>query len=303
MNRLHVSLFGKFYAQCSEQSVVGLEAAKVRELFCYLLLYPNRPHHRDKLAALLWKEHSTAQSKNYLRRTLWQLQTAFKNQEELETMLYVDADWIQLNPGNWLWLDVAIFDQAFAQTNGKQGACLEDTAVCALVKAVELYQGELLEGWYQDWCLFERDRYQQMLLLMLDKLMAHCESCGTYEAGINYGMEILRYDLVRECTHRQLMRLYYLTGDRTGALRLYERCTAVLQQELGVKPAAATEQLRAKIEADALEPPYLSSASPLGNMPSLEKTLAQLQSFDNILSQYQQQVQQEISRVKTALYR
>ena len=35
-----------------------------------------------------------------------------------------------------------------------------------------LYRGDLLTGWYQDWCLIERERYQCMFVSLLDKLMA-----------------------------------------------------------------------------------------------------------------------------------
>lgn len=301
MSQLHVSLFGKFCATCGEQILEGLEACKVQELFCYLLLHGNRPHHRETLASLLWQEQSPTQSKGYLRRTLWQLQNAIPDQAMVDSVLHVESDWIQVNSTADLWLDVAVFEQAFATTQGKQGPGLDDTAIHALMEAVQIYQGDLLEGWYQDWCLFERERYQQMLLLMLDKLMAHCESCGAYEAGISYGMQILRCDVARERTHRRLMRLYYLAGDRTGALRQYDRCSDILNRELAVKPAASTTQLRAQIEADHLESPASASSVPPNDPLILQNTLQRLQSFDHILSQTHQQIQQEIQRVKRAL--
>ncbi len=302
MDGLQVSLFGKFCVRCGEQALNGLDAYKVQELFCYLLLHANRPHHRESLAGLLWQEQPAAQSKGYLRRTLWQLQNAFNDRADLNSMVQVDADWIQVNCTNGLWLDVAVFEQAFANAQGKPGLGLDATAVRALDEAVKVYRGSLLEGWYQDWCLFERERYQQMLLLMLDKLMEHCEGCAAYEAGITYGMQILRHDLARERTHRRLMRLHYLSGDRTSALRQYERCTAVLQHELGVKPAAATEKLRAQIQADQLEPRFLLPSAATDSPPSLQNTLEHLQRFDGILSQTRQEIQQEIQRIESSLY-
>jgi len=305
MDRLQISLFGKFCARFGEQTLDGLDACKVQELFCYLLLHADRPHHREMLAGLLWQEQPAAQAKGYLRRTLWQLQNVFSDQDDLNSVIRIDSDWIQVNYQAGIWLDVAVFEQAFVSTQGQVGPGLDDTAVRALIEAVRLYHGDLLEGWYQDWCLFERERYQQMLLLMLDKLMTHCESGGAYEAGISYGMQILRYDLARERTHRQLMRLYYLAGDRTGALRQYERCTAVLQHELGVKPATSTEQLRAQIQADEMETriPTLSfpTSSPSSLQSTLQNTLQQLHSFDAILTQTRQQIQQEIQRVESTL--
>jgi DNA-binding SARP family transcriptional activator len=275
----------------------SLDAQKVQELFSYLLLHAGQPHHREKLAGLLWAEQSAVQSKNYLRRTLWQLQSALKEVSEEAPFLQVEADWIRLDCSDCLWVDTAVFELAFARTNGKQGEGLDETAVHALVEAVQIYRGELLEGWYQNWCLFERERFRQMLLMMLDKLMAYGEANGAYEAAITYGMEILRHDLARERTHRQLMRLHYLVGDRTGALRQYERCKAILQEELGVAPAAATEQLHSQIEADNL-PLYLSGVN---HSASLQDTLWRLQRVDAILQQTRQEIQHEIQRVESSL--
>ncbi len=297
MSLLHVSLFGKFHARCGEQPLAELDACKVQELFSYLLLHSSRPHHRETLANLLWREQSPVQSKGYLRRTLWQLQNAIP--EDYGSILLVDADWIQVSRTEALRLDVADFERAFARVKGQPGGTLAETAVHDLADAVQLYQGDLLEGWYQDWCLFERERLQQMLLMMLDKLMEHCESVGAYETGITYGMEILRYDLARERTHRRLMRLRYLSGDRTGALRQFERCTAVLEQELGVKPAATTERLRAQIETDRLDNRPASNA--IFPSPSLQAALHRLQDFDTLLTQTHQRVRHEIHCLESAL--
>ncbi|MBK8985411.1 MAG: hypothetical protein IPM39_04910 [Chloroflexi bacterium] len=301
MDQLQISLFGKFCARCGEQALDGLDACKVQELLCYLLLHADRPHHRESLASLLWPEQPSAQSKSYLRRTLWQLQSAFSGYDDLNTIVQIESDWIQIGLTAVLRLDVALFEQAFVCTQGKAGAELDETAVRTLAEAVQLHRGDLLEGWYQDWCLFERERYQQMLLMMLDKLMEHGESCGAYESAISYGMQILRHDQARERTHRRLMRLYYLAGDRTSALRQYERCTAVLLRELGVQPAASTEHLHAQIQADRLEYPA-PAITPSANPFTLQAALGRLQEFDAILQKTRQQIQQEIHRVESTLF-
>ena len=64
----------------------------------------------------------------------------------------------------------------------------------ALESAVALYRGELIASWYQDWCIYERDRLQLTYLAMLEKLMGHCEAKASYAKGVGYGQAILRYD-------------------------------------------------------------------------------------------------------------
>ena len=62
-------------------------------------------------------------------------------------------------------------------------------------------------------------------------------------------MQLLRTDCTHDRTHRQLMQLYALTGDRSMALRQFEQCRAALAQEFGVPPTEVTlalfEQSRA----------------------------------------------------------
>lgn len=254
---LQVRLFGRLTIESNGTPLVGMEANKVQELLCYLLLHPERAHHREMLATLLWSEADSAQSRKYLRQSLWQLQVAVEAAlgSDSPRLALVDADWVKLNPQAGCWTDVASFEQAYAQVEGMSGHQLRGPTAAAIEDALQHYRGELLEGWYQDWCIYERERLNEMYLALLEKLMDYCEANGGYEAGLGYGQRILRYDRARERTHRRLMRLHYLAGDRTGALRQYARCVSALAGELGVEPSRSTVQLYEQIRADRLAEP------------------------------------------------
>ncbi len=307
MSVLRVFLFGKFHVRHDQQTLPGLEARKVQELFCYLLLHRDRPHPRETLADLLWSDNSTAQSKSYLRRVLWQLQAALDSQSDPagSRLLLVDPNWIQINPEADLWLDVAVFEQAFALVRGVPGEDLDSQSVQSLRSAVDLYRGDLLEGWYQDWCLYERERFQQMYLIMLDKLMSYYEARHDYEAGLAYGSLILRYDRARERTHQHLMRLYFLAGDRTAALRQYAQCVAALNEELGVRPVERTELLYQQIRAGQIAEPTLTPAEAQitreTTMPLLLEVLSHFRRLQTFLTDAQNEVQQGIQAIELAL--
>lgn len=307
MSTLRISLFGKFDVRYGEHRLIGLDAHKGRELFCYLLLYQDRSHPRESLADLLWGDHPTAQSRNYLRKALWQLQSTLDAQTDSVKgqFLLIESEWIQLHPQADIWLDVTIFEQVFSLVHGIPGRDLLQEQVQALRDAVELYRGELLEGWYQEWCLYERERFQFKYLTMLDKLMDYGEANREFENALLYGERILRYDRARERTHRRLMRLQYLAGDRTAALRQYERCVRALREELGVEPAERTLMLRDLIIDDRLDkmiqaPTEVEIASNTGADP-LPEVLSRLKQFHEILTNIQHQLQQQIWTVESAL--
>lgn len=276
----------------------GIEASKDQELLSYLLIHRDRPHSREALAALLWGDTSTEKSKKYLRQALWHLHAALNSDSENSSdVLMVDHDWLSLNPCSNLWTDVADFERAFSTAEGIPGRQLDTETARGLKDAVTLYHDDLLPGYYQDWILFERERLQNMYLLMLDKLIVYLQFRGEYEVAQGYGAIILRYDPARERTHRQLMHLYALAGDRTAALRQFERCTHALKQELGVKPERKTVELYERIKSD-----QIVYAEPSDNLPrtsSSQDMLTRLKQLQTIVSGVQRRIQRDINSIES----
>jgi len=154
-----------------EQVIAGLQARKLQEFFCYLLLHRHHPLARETLASLFWPETTTAQSKKQLRQMLWHLQSALGSQQEppAERLLLVEPDWVHLNASADFWLDVAVFEQAFERVQARTGHELDAQQIQAEQQAVHLYRGPLFEDCYQEWCLGERERLQHMYLAMLEQ--------------------------------------------------------------------------------------------------------------------------------------
>jgi DNA-binding SARP family transcriptional activator len=248
MPQLEISLFGRFTIRCDQQEVICFQAQKVRELFSYLVLHHEKAHHRDQLADLLWGDVEGGDNKKYLRKALWKLKGELRNLDcSLEENLQVDTQWIHLIMGPGVWADVLEFEQIYRSLRGVPGAKLSPDQYQAVKKARELYRGDLFDGCYWDWCILDRERFRELLLIMINKLMGYCEVHGDYEAGIGYGNEILRFDCAHERTHRRMMRLYDLSGNRSEALRQYERCQAALHAELAVNPSNRTKALFQRI--------------------------------------------------------
>ena len=258
MATLKVSLFGKFDIAYGEKNTY-IRARKVQELFIYLLMFRNYPQPRESLSEVLWADQPAGISKKNLRQTLWHLQSAFKEfRSSSGLQLLIDDGWIHIRLPTDFWLDTAEFEQAFDLVNPKRARELSPEDFETMQSAVDLYRGDLWEGWYQDWCIFERERFQMMNLMLLDKLVQYCEIHGEYDAGLTYSWQILRHDHAYERAHRQLMRLYALSGDRTQALHQYQRCANALQIELGVEPSARTRQLYEQIQSDIFIAPLFA---------------------------------------------
>ncbi len=308
MHALSVNLFGRFRLCNAQQALTGIPQRRAQELFSYLLLHRNRPYPRETLASLLWEDADPTQARKYLRQALWQIQTVLQSVvgTDAKELLTLDAEWVQLNSVECLSLDVAHFEHAVNACQGTQGVNLSDTQRDGLEQALQLYRGDLLEGWYQDWCLFERERLQNCYLTALDKLVACCDAHECVDCGLAHAERILRCDPTEEQAHYHIMRLHWIAGHRTKAMRQYRRCEKILLQELGVQPSERTKQLYDQIRADELRPlPDNEPALPLGAPPldgeavtELMRYLRQLQAH---LINLEEQIKRDLHAVAVAL--
>jgi len=299
-------LFGKFTVENNSTSLTGLGTRQVQELFSYLLLFRNRPQVRESLLETLWGDQPAGKVRKKLRQTLWRLQSILVRQKtSIGPELLIDNDWIQIVLPDTFWLDVDEFEKIYDFVKGKRIQELNESDLRKMQHANKLYKGNLLEGWYQDWCVFERERFQTMNLMLLDKLVQFCELHQKYDLGISYATEILRYDQAYERAHQHLMRLYFLGGNRTQALHQYGRCVMALRKELDVEPSESTKLLFEMIRLDARRPAFIvdenmDSRAATQTKPALQATLNRLQDVSKVLRNLEHQIEEEILMLSSA---
>lgn len=312
MSALQINLFGKLCVRRDDRLLAGFTAAKVQELFGYLLLFRSRPHTRESLATILWGDFPSAQAKKQLRQLLWQVQTALGQPDSADaaSVLIIEPEWVSINAASGFWLDIAALEAAMAGVTGVPGRELDAESAGALDAVIRVCDGELLEGLTADWCLYERERLRELYLSARDKLMAYCEAQRLPEQGLAHGEEILRHDRARERTHRRMMRLQTLAGDRIAALRQFDRCVAALSEELGVQPSRRTivlyQQIRAESATGAVgavapswpvvfpQPDERSATLPLSD------ALSQLHQIHAALQGLEQQIARGIAAIEAA---
>lgn len=298
MAEFRVRLFGKFSAERNGVIIEGMQARKVQELFSYLLVSRDHSQPREVICETLWGNHPSAKAKKCLRQTLWRLQLALHITTPSGTPdILADNEWIQIRPSAAFWLDIAEFEQVFHTFSDMDCGKLTVEHFKTIQAAVDLYRGDLLDGWYQDWCLFDRERFQVMHITLLDKLVQYCELHGQYALGLVYGTNILRHDRAYERTHRQMMRLYCLAGDRIQALYQYERCAAALRNNLDIEPSEATKQLHEKIRSDAFGPAGEEGLSHESKETArtLSRVLDRLDHFSDKLSRIRFRIEKEVT--------
>ena len=208
---------------------------KTAALLAYLAL--EGAASRSKLAGLLWPEVDEARARNNLSQTLRRLR------QHAECDLVVAGDPLRLGE---LEVDAARFK--LLAFEGEHETLLRLSA--ALLPHFDY--DDLPE--FADWLYAERER---LAGLHAEALEAECERLtheGAYAAALACAERLIALDPVSEAAYRRAMRLHHLAGDRAGALKVFERCRAVLMRELGVAPLPETAELAAEIARGTVPP-------------------------------------------------
>jgi DNA-binding SARP family transcriptional activator len=241
---LEISLLGSPRVQRAG-APVSFDTRKATALLAHLAL-AERPRSRDALCELLWPGRDPEHARGALRRTLSALRKAIG-----EEWVDAAADSVALRDGPGLELDVRRF----------RSLTSDAAAPTDLAAAVELFRGELLEGFglrdspeFDAWQVYEAETLRRELSAALARLVAALAERADHTRAIPYARRWLELDPLHEPAHRELIRLYALAGDRAAALDQYRACVRTLSRELGVPPVEETAALFEQVSEGTLAP-------------------------------------------------
>ncbi|HEU0025982.1 MAG TPA: BTAD domain-containing putative transcriptional regulator [Ktedonobacterales bacterium] len=237
---LHIRLLGAFSLIYGDKPVAGVNTPRLQSLLAWLLTHNDAPQLRQRLAFLLWPNSSETQARNNLRQALHALRQALPDNG---AFLYTDANVVQWRPDAPFTLDVAEFERALDRAEAAERLGDEAAMSATLEQALTLYQADLLPSCYDEWIAPERERLRQRCMQALDQLISLLEKQRDYPAAIKYAQRLIRHDPLNESAYCHLMRLLAMTGNRTGALRVYHACMSALRRELGVAPSQTTREV------------------------------------------------------------
>lgn len=248
MGMLRIHLFGAVQIIHNSGSPEAQATPKAQALLAYLLLQGPRYHPRERLADIFWGEYAPGRARGCLSTTLWRLRRALEPKDILSgTYLITTAnDEIGFNWESDHWLDVIAFEK---QVNGvlrQPIHSVQTTHIQALEKTLQLYKGDLLAGFYEDWAIQEQERLRARYLDGLEYLMRYYQQHGLYKQSLRYGQKVLAHEPTHEAIHRQLMRIYLASGQRALAVKQYETCCEILARELDLPPMEETQLLYAQ---------------------------------------------------------
>src|SRR5262245_46371009 len=243
--RSKIVLLGGLRIEQADRIITRFRTQKTAVLLAYLAYYRQRPHSREELIELLWPECALASGRNGLSISL----SSLRHQLEPPgvphgAILRADRYSIQLNPGA-VHTDLTEFEALLQKATQARSASERSLF---LADAVELFGGELLPGFYDEWCLRERERLAGAYLEILHQLIELLEQVGDLDRALGYARRAMSADPLWEAGYQDVMRLLAATGQPSAALRHYRELEQRLDEQLGEPPSDAVRQLAREIE-------------------------------------------------------
>jgi len=242
MTRLTIAVFGGLSIRLDGADARSdLPTRKAKAILAYLALSPGMLRSREHLAGTFWDRSAEEQARASLRQTLSSVRRTLPSTHEL-----VNTD------SESVWLDTRA-----VEVDALQFARLaQERSAESLEQAVALYRGELLGGFslreegFEQWMSAERRRFHELAVQAFSELVDHYARVDRLDRGIAIAERLLALDPLLESAHRSLIRLCLRSGRREAALRQFQECARILNQELGIAPAEETQRLAAEINRE-----------------------------------------------------
>lgn len=253
---LRVQTLGGFHVRCdgSEVPPTAWGREKALHLFQFFITMHRQYLHKEQIIDRLWPELDMEKGDRDFKVALNSINKALEPDREPRseprfTLRYGLAYGLDFEN---VWLDTEVFEQLLAAGNQSliDRASQVDYAIACYTAAVNLYNGDYLpERRYEDWTSAERERLQLLALNTMTTLAGLLLKRSPLES-VRLTQRVLSVDPVWEDAYRVQMRAYRVQRNRPLALRTYEKCVKILDEELGVEPLPETTELYEQILDD-----------------------------------------------------
>lgn len=220
-----------------------LPSRQGRLLFAYLVVHRLRPVHREELVEAIWGEAIPASPDAALAAVTSRLRRVLGPQRlpahgEVRLALPDDA-FVDLEAAS------EAIHRAESAVRRQEWAEAWGPARVALHTALRGF----LAGEEADWIEVQRRRLEELVIRAYECIAASGLGLGGTEldSARRAGHALIERMPYRESGYRHLMEVLHREGNDAEALLVYERLRALLREELGVDPSAATQDFHRRL--------------------------------------------------------
>lgn len=221
-----IQLLGRFQVMAGD-GVIDVPPCSSR-LVAFLALHEHDVD-RNYAAGCLWLDKTESRAQANLRSCLWRLNQCGS------AIVVSDSTRLGIAPG--VRVDLIEF-QRFARALIDPDASIDAASV-----DTELFCGELLPDWYDEFVEVRREQLRQLRLHALEALSRRVLGEGRHAMALDLALAAVAAEPLRESAHRLVISIHVSEGNLCEAKRQFGRLDRLLRSQLGVCPSDTTRLL------------------------------------------------------------
>ena len=245
---IRIQTLGQFTVWRNGERIDAKEWGRDKTIQLLQYLISNRQRnalHKEKIMDHLWDEGDDRDFKVALHGINKALEPERPSRTEPSYILRQGVSY-QLNLEK-IWIDTEALENYIIIGNASLGTDIT-TAKKAYKFAIEIYQGVYLPNRiYEDWSSEEREKVQLLILSAYITLAELLLEENPLES-IRLSQKALSIDPTWEDAYRLQVQGYLAKGNRPQAIKTYQNCVNVLEEEFGIDPLPETKKLIREIE-------------------------------------------------------
>ncbi len=205
-----------------------------RALFFYLLFHGAET--REQIGLAFWPDSSTQHVRSNFHTTLYRSRQALGD----NVIVYQDGLYF-LNPDLDIWCDA---HELHTLTRQARLLPMRDARTEDLWRrVVDLYQGDFLSSWDDDWVAAYRESSLETYIEALVALGQCALARRDYRAALEACRRAHETDPYREDAHRIILTAYAELGEKKQVIDHFQHLQALLRDDLGIAPSEETMAL------------------------------------------------------------
>jgi len=226
---------------------------KTKLLLAYLLIHPELKHTKDKVLNLFFGDLSTTSAENIFHQSITNIRNVVKpyspsgqpeekgkkktKQEKFnvsDSFIQYEDKILRISQGYNYKTDALEFIKIANRI--KSPELDEGEKERAAKQSIELYKGEFLPGYYDDWIEDMRMNLQNRFIEVCEFLIELLKKKLKYEEVAFYSEKIIREDKLHEEAFISLIEAYAQTGNINMAKKKFSQMLKNFELEYGEKP-------------------------------------------------------------------
>ena len=236
---LTIHAFGPGQVSLSGKKIMlsDWQTRETRELFFFFL--QSGPQTKEEIAAIFWPDISPERLKMRFKTNMYRLRHAVG-----QNSILFEGEQYLFNHEIDFEYDVEKFKKflelARSTTNGSERKTF-------LKNAIELAEGPYLADVDAEWADEQRTQIEHQYHAALIRLAGLYLDDNQAAEALSVCQIALKSDSLMEEAYRMSMRAYAILEDSAAVARVFQTCSEILADELGVKPSRETKSLYQKL--------------------------------------------------------